>query len=214
MNTEPKEMKTMWDVRFSEEGYAYGKEPNEFLKSVIEGYELTGSMLFPAEGEGRNAVYAASQGLDVTAFDISEEGRKKAMKLAAEKNVSIDYEIGNLSDLELSKKKFDSAALIFAHFPVEILTLYHNKIADLIKPGGILILEGFSKSHLPLRLDNPAVGGPGNIDMLFSLESIQSDFSNFEVLMHGEVQVELSEGKYHNGTANVIRFIGRKREED
>ena len=214
MNTEPKEMKTMWDVRFSEEGYAYGKEPNEFLKSVIESYELTGSMLFPAEGEGRNAVYAASQGLDVTAFDISEEGRKKAMKLAAEKNVSIDYEIGNLSDLELSKKVFDSAALIFAHFPVEILTPYHKKIADLIKPGGILILEGFSKSHLPLRLDNPAVGGPGNIDMLFSLESIQSDFSDFEVLMHGEVQVELSEGKYHNGTANVIRFIGRKREQD
>ncbi|MFN3195983.1 MAG: class I SAM-dependent methyltransferase [Chlorobiota bacterium] len=214
MNTEPKEIKTMWDVRFSEEGYAYGTEPNEFLKSVIDSYELTGSMLFPAEGEGRNAVYAATQGLDVTAFDISEEGRKKAMKLAAEKNVSIDYEIGNLSDLELSKKEFDSAALIFAHFPVEILTPYHKKIAELIKPGGILILEGFSKSHLPLRLDNPAVGGPGNIDMLFSLESIQNDFSDFEVLMHGEVQVELSEGKYHNGTANVIRFIGRKKEQD
>lgn len=214
MNTEPKEKKTMWDVRFSEEGYAYGTEPNEFLKSVIESYELTGSMLFPAEGEGRNAVYAATQGLDVTAFDISEEGRKKAMKLAADNNVEIEYEIGNLTDLELANKKFDSAALIFAHFPVEILSEYHKKIAELIKPGGILILEGFSKAHLPLRKQNPAVGGPGNIEVLFSLESIQNDFSDFEALMHGEVQVELSEGKYHNGTAKVIRFIGRKKEQN
>lgn len=214
MKTEPKEMKTMWDVRFSEEGYAYGTEPNEFLKSVIESYELNGTMLFPAEGEGRNAVYAAGQGLDVTAFDISVEGRKKAMKLAADNDVDINYEVGNLAELELANKKFDSTALIFAHFPVEILSDYHKKIAELIKPGGIIILEGFSKSHLPLRMKNPAVGGPGNIDMLFSLESIQSDFSEFEVLMHGEVEVELSEGKYHNGTGKVIRFIGRKKEQD
>jgi len=214
MNTEPKEKKSMWDVRFSEEGYAYGTEPNEFLKSVIESYELTGSMLFPAEGEGRNAVYAATQGLDVTAFDISEEGRKKAMKLAEDNDVDINYEVGNFADLELANKKFDSAALIFAHFPVNILSHYHKKISELIKPGGILILEGFSKGHLPLRKVNPAVGGPGDIDLLFSLESIQDDFSGFEVLMHGEVQVELNEGKYHNGTAKVIRFIGRKKEQD
>lgn len=200
----------MWDSRYSETEYAYGINPNKFFESYLNEFPLSGKLLLPAEGEGRNAVFAAKKGLDVTAFDISIEGKKKALKLAKNENVEIKYEVGNLFDLDIIKEKFDIAALIFAHFPPPILSRYHNKIADLIKDGGIIILEGFSKSHLPIRNENPKVGGPNKMEMLFSIESIKDDFPNFEIIKLEEVEVQLNEGNFHNGKGKVIRFIGRK----
>lgn len=203
-------MKEMWDNRYASEDYAYGTEPNRFLKNTIEKLQLTGSILFGAEGGGRNAVFAAKQGMDVTAFDISNEGKQKALKLAAKEHVHIDYELGNLFDLQLTKKKYDIVALIFAHFPPPILSKYHKKLAQLVKDGGIIILEGFSKGHLPYRTTNPKVGGPNNLEMLFSKESIKKDFPDFEIIRLEEVKIELNEGIYHNGIGKVIQFIGRK----
>lgn len=204
------EMLKMWDNRYSEKDFAYGETPNIFFKSVLDKYKLDGKILFPAEGEGRNAVYAAKKGLDVTAFDISIEGKKKALKLAAKENVTLKYEVGDFFDLDLINEKYDSAALIFAHFPPPILSKYHRKIADLIKEGGTLILEGFSTGHLPLRMENPNIGGPNNVEMLFTTESIRADFSDFNIIRLEEVQIELNEGNYHNGIGKVIRFIGKK----
>lgn len=203
-------MKEMWDKRYANSNYAYGIAPNEFFKDVLNRYQLTGKILFPAEGEGRNAVYAAKKGLDVAAFDISVEGKKKALKLAEKQNVEIHYEIGNLFDLDIIYNKYDAAALIFAHFPTDILSTYHQKIAELIVEDGIIILEGFSKNHLPLRNANPKLGGPNQIDMLFSVEMIKKDFPGFEIIKLEEVDVELKEGDFHNGVSKVIRFIGRK----
>ena len=203
-------MKEMWDNRYSSNDYAYGIAPNIFLKDVIEKYKLKGKMLLPAEGEGRNAVYAAKNGLEVTAFDISLEGKKKALKLAARENVEIKYEVGDFFDLGVINKKYESAALIFAHFPLSILSKYHKKIGDLIIQNGMIILEGFSKNHLKLREENPNIG-PNKSEMLFSKESIQKDFSDFEIIQLEEKQVELKEGNFHNGIGSVIRFIGRKK---
>ena len=201
----------MWDERYADESYAYGTEPNVFLRDAIQQYALTGSMLFPAEGEGRNAVYAATQGLAVTAFDMSIEGKKKALRLAEQAQVLINYEVGNLFELPLIQKQYDAAALIYAHFPPPILSQYHQKIGELIKPGGMIILEGFSKGHLPLREANPKVGGPNKLEMLFSTDSIQNDFPDFEILLLEEVEIELAEGLYHNGLGKVIRFVGKKK---
>ncbi len=203
----------MWDQRYSSSNYAYGINPNEFFKDTLNEYALNGNILFPAEGEGRNAVYAAKKGLKVTAFDISKEGRKKALQLAKEENVTLHYEIGALEDLELVNTKFDVAALIFAHFPPTILSDYHNKISDLIVAGGMIILEGFSKNHLPLRNANPKLGGPNKLEMLFSVDSVKKDFPNFEIIQLEEVDVELNEGEFHNGRSKVIRFVGRKTKE-
>lgn len=203
-------MSEMWDERYSKTEYAYGIEPNHFLKATIDDLQLTGSMLFPAEGEGRNAVYAAQNGLNVTAFDISIEGKNKALKLANQEKVEIDYQVGDFFELACAKKKYNAIALIFAHFPPPILSKYHQKLAELIEPNGFVILEGFSKSHLAYREENPKVGGPNNIDMLFSKASIQADFSGFEILHLEECEVELMEGIYHQGKGSVIRFIGRK----
>lgn len=203
----------MWDQRYSSSNYAYGINPNEFFKDTLNEYALNGNILFPAEGEGRNAVYAAKKGLKVTAFDISKEGRKKALQLAKEENVTLHYEIGALEDLELVNTKFDVAALIFAHFPPTILSDYHKKISDLIVAGGMIILEGFSKNHLPLRNANPKLGGPNKLEMLFSVDSVKKDFPNFEIIQLEEVDVELNEGEFHNGRSKVIRFVGRKTKE-
>ncbi|SDR75860.1 Methyltransferase domain-containing protein [Polaribacter sp. KT25b] len=205
-------MKEMWESRYSAEDYAYGIEPNTFFKETLEKYKLEGTILLPAEGEGRNAVFAAKKGLNVLAFDISEEGKKKALKLAAKQNVTINYKVGDFFNLDIVNHKYESVALIFAHFPVSILSKYHKKIGDLIKPNGLVILEGFSKNHLKLSEKNPSLGGPKNIEVLFSKESIQNDFPDFEILLLEESNVNLSEGKFHNGESSVIRFIGRKKE--
>jgi hypothetical protein len=205
-------MKEMWDSRYSASEYAYGIEANVFLKHTLDSYNFEGKILFPAEGEGRNAVYAAQKGMEVVAFDISEEGKKKALKLADTQKVRIRYEVGDFFKLELANEKFDVAALIYAHFPPNILAAYHQKIGSMIKPNGYIILEGYSKNNLPLRAANPAVGGPDKIEMLFSVESIRKDFPDFEIIQLEEQEVELKEGIYHNGIAKVIRFIGRKKQ--
>ena len=203
-------MMEMWDNRYASEDYAYGTKPNRFLKNTIEKLQLTGSILFGAEGEGRNAVFAAKHGMEVTAFDISNEGKQKALKLAAKEHVHIEYELGNLLDLDLTNKKYDIIALIFAHFPPPILSKYHKKLAELVVEGGLIVLEGFSKGHLPYRTANPKVGGPNNLEMLFSKDSIKEDFPDFEIIRLEEVEIELNEGTYHNGKGKVIQFIGRK----
>jgi cyclopropane fatty-acyl-phospholipid synthase-like methyltransferase len=204
-------MKDMWDNRYSGDEYAYGILPNVFFKYAIDKYDFTGSILLPAEGEGRNAVYAARKGLNVTAFDISIEGKKKALQLAKKENVEINYEVGNLLELALINQQYDYAALIYAHFSPTILSTYYKKIAELIKPGGYIILEGFSTGHLALRMKNPKVGGPDKLEMLFSEDTIVRDFPDFEISHLEEVKIELKEGQFHNGTGKVIRFVGKKR---
>jgi methyltransferase family protein len=203
-------MKEFWDLRYKADDYAYGIEPNVFFKETLDEYNPKGKILLPAEGEGRNAVYAAKKGMEVYAFDISIEGKNKADQLAKREGVNINYEVGEFSNLNLLKEKYDVAALIFAHFPPNILTDYHRKIASLIKPNGIIILEGFSKNNLEIRQNNPSVGGPDNLNMLFSIQEIQQDFSEFEIIVLEEKEFEFKEGKFHNGIGKVIRFIGKK----
>lgn len=200
---------TMWNTRFGKEEYAYGTEPNQYLKEKLENLE-PGSILFPAEGEGRNAVYAAQLGWEVSAFDISEAGKQKALKLAGQKQVSIDYKIGELSKLGYQAAQFDAIALIYAHFPPNIRRGYHKLFHTYLKKGGTIIFEGFSKAHLEYKKNNPKVGGPGNLDSLFSIEELKADFNDYEILELKQTTVELNEGNYHVGTGSVIRFLGKK----
>jgi 2-polyprenyl-3-methyl-5-hydroxy-6-metoxy-1,4-benzoquinol methylase len=199
-----------WDDRYSNEEFAYGEEPNNYLKEQIEKLN-TGSILFPAEGEGRNAVFAAKLGWKVAAFDISSEGKNKALKLAEANNVSIDYQVGELETLDFQKEQFDAIALIYAHFPAEIKSDIHKTLDQYLSKGGIIIFEAFSKKHLEYLAINDKVGGPKDIESLFSIEEIQADFSNYEIIELEEKKIELNEGLFHNGKGSVIRFIGRKK---
>lgn len=200
----------IWDTRYSIEELAYGKEPNQFFKEQIDKLSI-GKILFPAEGEGRNAVYAAKLGWSVDAFDISMEGKNKAELLASSLGVQLNYQVGELENLDYSADTFDALALIYAHFPSTIKSKYHQVLATKLKKGGLVIFEAFSKNHLPLVTANPNVGGPKDIASLFSIEEIQSDFNNFDIIQLEEKEIELKEGLFHNGIGSVIRFVGVKK---
>lgn len=201
-------MKQFWEDRYGKEEFAYGENPNHFLKEQLASFK-PGTILFPAEGEGRNAVFAAELGWKVSAFDLSSEGQRKANLLAQKKGVEIDYILDPLSDLPYAEEHFDAMALIYAHFPADVKSSFHKLLSSYVKPGGIVIFEAFSKNHLALK--NEKAGGPKDINMLFSVEEIQHDFSNFEILYLKEEEVELSEGLFHNGISSVVRFVGRKK---
>ncbi len=199
-----------WNDRYSNEEFAYGEQPNNFLKEQLENLN-PGSILFAAEGEGRNAVFAAKIGWKVTAFDISVEGKNKALRLAKNNNVIIDYQVRELQKLGFQPQQFDAVALIYAHFPAEIKSLYHKMLGTYLRKDGIVIFEAFSKNHLDYIARNEKVGGPKEIDMLFSIEELKADFIDYEIILLEEKEIELSEGQFHNGKGSVIRFVGRKK---
>ena len=203
-------MKEKWDDRYGNKEFAYGEIPNNYLKEQLITIPV-GKMLFPAEGEGRNSVYAATLGWTVFAFDLSVEGKKKAIQLAGKHHVEIKYEVGEFQSLTYQANQFDAIALIYAHFPADKKSSYHRILTTWLRPGGMLIFEAFSKRHLDYNSRNEQVGGPKDIDMLFSLDEIQSDFENFEILELMEQEIVLQEGLFHNGKGSVIRFTGRKR---
>jgi len=199
-----------WNNRYSDKEYAYGEQPNNYLKEQLEKLEA-GSVLFPAEGEGRNAVFAAKLGWSVSAFDISSEGKKKAMQLAELNNVNIKYQVGQLSELNYHKEQFDAIALIYAHFPADIKSLVHRQLDQYLKKGGLVIFEAFSKKHLEYISRDEKIGGPADIGMLFSIDELKTDFPDYEIIELAEQEVELHEGLYHNGKGSVIRFVGKKK---
>jgi 2-polyprenyl-3-methyl-5-hydroxy-6-metoxy-1,4-benzoquinol methylase len=198
-----------WNERYRQSGFAYGEQPNGYLKEQLEKLKA-GTILFPAEGEGRNAVFAARLGWKVSAFDISEEGRKKALSLAEANQVTIDYQVGELQNLNYQPEQFDAIGLIYAHFPAEIKSVYHKSLDKYLRKGGVIIFEAFSKSHIEYIARNEKVGGPNNISMLFSIDEIRSDFPGYDIIDLEEKEIELNEGVYHKGLGSVIRFAGQK----
>lgn len=202
-------MKEFWNERYASDDYAYGIEPNEFLASQLPGLK-TGKILFPAEGEGRNAVFAAKLGWEVAAFDQSEEGKKKADALANSQQAQIDYQVADLNEIAYSTEIFDALVLIFAHFPAALRQSFHRKLLSFLKPSGILILEGFSKEHLKFNSINPLAGGPKDPSMLFSEEELISDLQGMEIVSLEEKEVILQEGLFHTGNSAVIRLVAKK----
>ncbi len=198
-------MSDFWNTRYAQEDYAYGIEPNAFYAEYLP--TLSGKkILFAAEGEGRNAVYAAQQGYDVTAYDLSEQGKKKALALAAQMNVSIAYHVGALDTLDFTPESFDGLVLIFAHFPAEIRQQEHQKLLSLLKPGGKVLFEAFAKA----QLGNPS-GGPKDVALLFDELEVRTEFDGLEFEVLETVEVDLDEGPYHQGKGIVVRFIGTKK---
>jgi SAM-dependent methyltransferase len=202
-------MKEFWNDRYSQESYAYGTQPNVFFKQEIDKL-AKGTILLPAEGEGRNAVYAAKQGWKTFACDISDEGKKKAAALAASNNVNLEYSVGDFGEFSYQPAFFDAIALVYAHFPAEKKSPFHRQVNKYLKVGGTIIIEAFSKKHLEYNNENPKIGGPRNIDMLYSGEEIKNDFSNYEIARLEEVEIGLNEGNFHIGRGSVVRFVGKK----
>lgn len=197
-------MNQFWNERFATDEYVYGTEPNQFFKNQLEELQ-PGKILFPAEGEGRNAVYAATRGWQVTAFDSSSVAKKKAENLAREIGETIDYHIADYEIVNFQAESFDCLVLIYAHMHPDKREEYHKKMTSFLKPGGTLILEGFSKQQIENN-----TGGPRNVDMLFSEKELRKDFDFFSELSISKTDITLDEGPFHQGKAAVIRVVGKK----
>jgi hypothetical protein len=203
-------MKDFWDNRYQYHDYAYGTQANDFLKEVLPKYP-PGRILFPADGEGRNSVYAATLGWVTDAFDISTEGRRKALQLAESAHTSINYLISDLKPELFPVNHYDAISLIYAHFPSEIRNNLHAWVRNSLKSNGVVILEAFSISNLEFQKMNPYIGGPSDVDMLYTLSELESSFDDFDIRYSAEKEIELHEGKYHNGIGSVVRFEAVKR---
>ncbi len=197
-------MQNQWDQRYAAQEYVYGTEPNNFLKEKLTLLK-PGRILFPAEGEGRNAVYAASLGWQTDAFDLSVEGQKKALLLADTKGVTINYTIESLDNWHPVADQYDCITLIFVHLPDGLRQQVHHAVIRALKPGGILILEAFTLKQLSLTS-----GGPKTADMLYTSEMLQNDFKMLLSVETCETQVTLDEGPLHQGLAEVVRLSGFK----
>jgi SAM-dependent methyltransferase len=193
----------LWNERYRNEVYVYGKEPNLFFREQLMKLE-PGDLLLPAEGEGRNAVFAAALGWNVVAFDQSDEAMKKALRLADEKKVVIRYELGDLGSVSFPPASFDAVALIFVHQKFPERRAFHQLLRQFIKPGGTLIMEAYSKEQLRYQ-----TGGPKDPELLFSLEDIREDFSDWNITHLVQTEVFHDEGLLHQGVGSVIRMIAK-----
>ncbi|WP_298653608.1 class I SAM-dependent methyltransferase [uncultured Proteiniphilum sp.] len=202
-------MKTDWNKRYSVEEYVYGKQPNYFFRTVMDTLS-PGKILLPAEGEGRNGVYAACRKWDVMAFDSSPVARQKALKLAGENGVEINYHVCDYPDFNCHESVFDAIAFIYAHLPDKQKHTYYRRLFLCLKTGGKVIFEAFSKNQQKYQLDDPQAGGPRDPGMLFSKEEVEEIFTGFALLKLEEEKILLSEGPGHTGYASVVRCVAEK----
>ena len=194
----------MWDERYSEPGYAYGTEPNKFLASVAERIPR-GRVLCLAEGEGRNAVYLAGLGYDVTAVDTSTVGLAKAEALASDREVTIETVIADLADFEIEPVAWQGVVSIFCHLPPVVRAALHERCLRGLAPGGVFVLEGFTPRQLEL-----GTGGPKSRELLMELEIIRQELPGLRFEIAREIEREVVEGKHHKGAAAVLQILAVK----
>lgn len=197
-----------WDERFSDEEFFYGERPNVFFAEYISSLKNKGKLLLPAEGEGRNAVYAASQGWEVHAFDSSKVAQQKALDYALSEKVIINYELLDLANFVPQPEHYDMIALIFAHMHEGMRQVFHHKVMRSLKKGGIVLVESFAKEQI-----NNKSGGPPDVNMLYSTEILKNDFFGLKVLNLCQQKEMLDEG-HHRGEADLVRMIARKDRDD
>ena len=189
-----------WNSRFSGDGWAYGKEPNEWLKLRIQ--PNNGKALVPADGEGRNAVYIASLGYETTVFDLSDVGKTKCAILAKEKSVQVDYQVDDIATRDFKNEYYDLIACSWFHIPWELFAIHYPRMLKSLKPGGDFICEGYHTSQLELNS-----GGPKSLDLLWDLDEVMDVISDGFDVIHAEVEsIELDESDLHRGPAKVVRI--------
>jgi len=194
----------MWNQRYDSDEFAYGTEPNSFL--VRNARLLIGPVLSLGEGEGRNAVFLASLGLDVLGVDGSDVGLAKAQKLAASRGFAIRTEVADLATYEPPENFYGSVVSISAHLPSKDRKRLHRLVERCLKPGGVMLLEAYTKAQVARN-----TGGPKDPDMLMARVDLEKEFPNCEPILSREIEREVVEGAFHTGLASVVQFIARKR---
>jgi len=195
-----------WNQRFSDPDYVFGREPNEFLRVQTPLLTPAGRVLCVADGEGRNSVWLARQGMRVEAFDVAETGVAKARKLAEEAQVSVDYHVSDCDSWEWRDNAYDAIVAIFIQFagPDMRARMFANMVRAL-KPGGLLILQGYTPKQLEYK-----TGGPGELSHLYTADLLREAFASLETVELTEYEAELSEGARHAGMSALIGLVARK----
>ena len=198
-----------WDKRYSEPAFVYGTEPNQFITELSAHYKPGMKALAVGDGEGRNGVWLAKQGIEVLSVDMSSKGLQKAQKLAKQNNVKIKTKCVDLTKWNWPKNQYDIVILIYVHFNANIRSEIHRKILDALKAGGLVICEAFNLDQIKFQKKYNS-GGPKTTEMLYSTEILKQDFCGTKILILNEMDIELTEGEFHKGTAAIVRGIFQK----
>ena len=195
-----------WNGRFAAEEFLFGTRPNAFL--AAQGRRLRPGMraLCVADGEGRNSVWLAAQGLEVTAFDFSPVGLAKARTLAERCGVKVDYHLSEVSHWKWDAQQYDVVAAIFVQFasPPERQHMFEG-MQRALKSGGLLIAQGYRPEQIEY-----ATGGPGVLENLYTAGILRTAFAGWEIEELVEYEDEISEGRGHKGRSALIGMVARK----
>jgi SAM-dependent methyltransferase len=194
---------SFWDERYAAPGWTYGTEPNDFLREVAKGLE--GPVLCLGEGEGRNAVFLAQQGLDVTAMDASPVGLEKAQRLAAERGVKLTTIAADLNDFALGEAKWGAIVSIWCHLPLALRAKVHRDVVKALKPGGRFVLEAYTPRQLA-----HGTGGPKTADLLVEPEALRAELAGCTFERLEEKERVVHEGALHEGTSAVVQALAHK----
>jgi hypothetical protein len=198
----------MWDERFSSDEYAYGKEANIWLSERVSQIDPppNNRALFPADGEGRNAVWAARIGWNSEVFDLSVVGKQKCHLLAQEHAVTVDYEVDDLALRVFPQQSYDLIACSWFHTPSEIRKVHMPRMLHSLKSGGHFVMEGYHTSQMPLHS-----GGPKSLDLLFDLDEVLGELvgekaPQMNIIHTAITSTVLDESVLHKGQARVVRI--------
>jgi hypothetical protein len=198
----------MWDERFSSDEYAYGKEANIWLSERVSQIDPppNNRALFPADGEGRNAVWAARIGWNSEVFDLSVVGKQKCHLLAQEHAVIVDYEVDDLALRVFPQQSYDLIACSWFHTPSEIRKVHMPRMLHSLKSGGHFVMEGYHTSQMPLHS-----GGPKSLDLLFDLDEVLGELvgekaPQMNIIHTAITSTVLDESVLHKGQARVVRI--------
>lgn len=198
-------MSRFWDERFAGDTYRYGTAPNDFLRAQAGAIPAGGSVLSIGEGEGRNAAHLAGLGLAVTALDGSAVGLEKARRLAAARGVAVQTVLADLADHEIAPASWDGIVNCFCHLPPGLRRRVNAQIVAALRPGGVLILEGFTPAQLQF-----ASGGPRDPALLWQPDQLRAELAGLDFAILREVRRPLAEGPGHDGMAAVVQLLARK----
>ncbi|MDE1899434.1 MAG: class I SAM-dependent methyltransferase [Xanthomonadaceae bacterium] len=196
---------TLWNERYSDDAYHYGTAPNAWLASQAWRLPRAGDALAIADGEGRNGVWLAQQGLATTSLDQSGKGLDKARTLAQQRGVTLATLQADLTHFEWPPAAYDVVVSIYVHLPAALRLRTHAGCAQALRPGGLLILEAFTPEQMHCHS-----GGPRDPALLYTAELLRGDFRGLELLELLSGEVLLAEGRGHAGPARVVRLLAQR----
>ena len=199
---------SIWDTRFAGDNFLFGTRPNAFLASQGARLQRGWKALAVADGEGRNGVWLAEQGLDVLSVDASSVAQDKAKRLAQERGATLRFELADLESWTFPDRQFDVVAAIFIQFAGPALRAQiFDGIKQSLKPGGIVLLEGYGPKQLEYR-----TGGPPILENLYTEAMLGDAFHDFEILELRAYDAVVQEGAGHSGMSSLVDLIARKPE--